>query len=115
MAEAQHQIQSPIMGTIFQIKVSVGDAVQASTEVLIVESMKMEHPVEAGCDGVIAAIGVNEGDTVSPGQPLITVTPGIPPNSFDSSHRDNQEPLEREDFSRYQHRRYLTTDAARPR
>lgn len=114
MAEAQHQIQSPIMGTIFQIKVFVGDVVQASTEVLIVESMKMEHPIEAGRDGVIEAIEVNEGDTVSPGQLLITVTPGTAQNTSDSSHNDNQEPLEREDFSRYQQRRYLTTDAARP-
>lgn len=114
MAEAQHQIQSPIMGTIFQIKVFVGDVVQASTEVLIVESMKMEHPIEAGRDGVIEAIEVNEGDTVSPGQLLITVTPGTAQSTSDSSHNDNQEPLEREDFSRYQQRRYLTTDAARP-
>ena len=114
MAEAPHQIQSPIMGTIFHIKVSVGDSVQASTEVLIVESMKMEHPVEAGRDGVIAAIEVSEGDTVSPGQLLITVTPGILHDTSDSSTSNNQEPLEREDFSRYQERRYLTTDAARP-
>lgn len=114
MAEAQHQIQSPIMGTIFHIKVSVGDPVQASTEVLIVESMKMEHPVEAGCDGIIAAIGVSEGDTVSPGQLLITVSPGNPHDSPQSSTSDNQEPVEREEFSRYQERRYLTTDAARP-
>lgn len=102
------------MGTIFQIKVSVGDSVRATTEILIVESMKMEHPVEAGCDGIITSIAVSEGDTVSPGQLLVTISPSASGTEDISAESDFHEQGEREDFSRYQTRRFLTTDAARP-
>jgi acetyl-CoA carboxylase carboxyltransferase component len=114
MADARHDIPSPLLGTIFKITVSVGDAVRAADEVAILESMKMEHPVEAGVDGVIAAIHVSEGDTIAAGQLLISITPGAV-----TEHRENTEPTsttthERADLARYRERRRLTTDAARP-
>lgn len=102
------------MGTIFQIKVSVGDSVRATSEVLIVESMKMEHPVEAGCDGIIETITVNEGETVSPGQVLITISPRALADESQSIKDSSESSVEREDYARYQQRRFLTTDAARP-
>ena len=114
MADAQHQLVSPIMGTVFQIKVAVGDFVQHNTEVVIVESMKMEHPVEAGCDGTIASITVSEGDTVSAGQVLIVITPGTATAQRSVTSNETSTSNQREEFARYQDRRFLTTDAARP-
>jgi acetyl-CoA carboxylase carboxyltransferase component len=114
MAVTQHHLVSPIMGTVFHIKVKVGDTVRANTEVVIIESMKMEHPVEAGCDGIIADIKVSEGDTVSAGQILIIATPGTnPARTIDSDDSDTTT-SERQDLNRYNERRFLTTDDARP-
>lgn len=41
-------IVSPLVGTVVAVKVRVGDTVDADTELVIIESMKMEHPVRAG-------------------------------------------------------------------
>lgn len=114
MASALHQLSSPILGTVFKIKVAIGDFVRHNSEVVIVESMKMEHPVEAGCDGVVTSIDVNEGDTISAGQLLLSISPGAAP--ADNTHTDlsSHSSGEREDLARYNQRRHLTTDAARP-
>ncbi len=114
MAQVQHNINSPILGTVFRVKVSVGDEVAATDEVVIIESMKMEHPVQSGVEGVVSAIHVAEGDTVSAGQMLVSVTPGTTRRT-DTDH-DTVSPAStvRGDLERYRERRHLTTDAARP-
>ena len=108
-----HEVSSPILGTVFRMAVSVGDEVTAAREIVIIESMKMEHPVQAGVDGTVAAVHVAEGDTVSSGQVLVSVAPGV-------ARADTAAPVvatattERADIARYRERRHLTTDAARP-
>ena len=108
-----HNVTSPLIGTIFRITVGPGDQVRAGQEIIIVESMKMEHPVEAGVDGTVESVNVKEGETVSEGQVLVTVAPGVvqteaaPTGPAGSSG-------ERADLARYRERRFLTTDEARP-
>lgn len=114
MAADQHQLVSPILGTVFTIKVKVGDAVRRDSEVVIVESMKMEHPVEAGCEGIVASIHIAEGDTIAAGQVLLRITPGVISTRSADSVENSSTPTEREDFSRYNTRRHLTSDDARP-
>lgn len=114
MAAEQHQLVSPILGTVFNIKVKVGDVVLQNSEVVIVESMKMEHPVEAGCEGVVASIDVAEGDTISAGQILLRITPGAIGAITDNSDHGLTDISEREDIVRYNTRRHLTSDDARP-
>jgi acetyl-CoA carboxylase carboxyltransferase component len=73
----------------------------------------MEHPVEAGVDGVVASIAVAEGDTIAAGQVLVSITPGViavHAKEATSSHSIQ----ERDDLARYRERRRLTTDEARP-
>jgi acetyl-CoA carboxylase carboxyltransferase component len=114
MAPHTHDIASPILGTVFRVAVSVGDTVREHQEILIIESMKMEHPVEAGVDGVISAVHVKEGDTITAGQVLLTITPGhVSANNvdIDDTTPDNHQ---RADLARYNERRRLTTDEARP-
>lgn len=65
------EITSTMAGTVLQVKVSVGDRVGASHEVAILESMKMEIPVESQKIGVVKEIKVNEGDFVNEGDVLI--------------------------------------------
>lgn len=110
---SNHDIASPLLGTVFTIKVAVGDTVRAAQEILIIESMKMEHPVEAGVDGTVASIAVAEGDTIAAGQILISITPGTVNTDF-NSETTTEVSGERADLARYRERRHLTTDEARP-
>ena len=105
---------SPILGTVFRVNVSAGDTVSATTEVVILESMKMEHPVEAGCDGTISEILVAPNDTVSAGQPLVVIIPGVVQADTKIVDEHFSTDTERADLAEYRRRRYLTTDEARP-
>ena len=104
---------SPLIGTVFRITVAAGDQVRAGQEIIIVESMKMEHPVEAGVDGIIEAVLVAEGETIAAGQALVRITPGAVAATPEVP--ETQTPAgERADLARYRERRFLTTDEARP-
>ena len=61
----------PMPGTVFKIRVAVGDQVAAEQELIVLEAMKMESPIYAHAAGTVAAILVKEGDAVSEGQVLI--------------------------------------------
>ncbi len=109
-----HNVSSPILGTVFKISVKPGDTVRANREILILESMKMEHPVEAGVEGTIAAVLVTEGDTIAAGQVLVHITPGVIADATATETSDVAAAGERADLARYRERRHLTTDDARP-
>ncbi len=64
-------IEAHITGTIWKIEVAVGDTVEEGDTVLILESMKMEMPVEAEDEGTVKEILVAEGQAVSEGDTLI--------------------------------------------
>lgn len=114
MASTSHDLVSPILGTVFSIKVAVGQTVRANDEIIIIESMKMEHPVTAGVDGTISSIYVHEGQTISADDHLVSITPGVVATSTTTSHDDESSSTERADFTSYTNRRFLTTDDARP-
>jgi len=65
------QITSTMAGTILQINISVGDQVKTNQEIIILESMKMEIPVESQEAGRVKEIKVTEGDFVNEGDVLI--------------------------------------------
>jgi acetyl-CoA carboxylase biotin carboxyl carrier protein len=58
------EVTAHITGTVWKIDVEVGDEVEEDDEVIILESMKMEMPIEAPCDGTVKEILVEEGDSV---------------------------------------------------
>ena len=66
-------IKAHITGTVWKIEVKPGDKVEEGTVVVILESMKMEMPVEAEDDGEVAEINVTEGQAVTEGQVLVTL------------------------------------------
>ena len=66
------QIQSTMAGTVFNIVVQVGDEITAGQTVMILESMKMEIPVEAETAGKVAKIETQIGDFVNEGDVLVT-------------------------------------------
>jgi acetyl-CoA carboxylase biotin carboxyl carrier protein len=58
------EITAHIAGTIFKIEKQAGEAVSEGDEVIILESMKMEIPLESPINGVIKEILVAKGDPV---------------------------------------------------
>jgi acetyl-CoA carboxylase biotin carboxyl carrier protein len=66
-------IESPLSGRILSILVSEGDAVTPSMSLMLIESMKMEIPLEAETSGVVSKVLVAEGDEVREGQPVIAL------------------------------------------
>jgi acetyl-CoA carboxylase biotin carboxyl carrier protein len=60
-------IHSPMAGTVWKIVKVVGDTVDYGDTVAILESMKMEIPVEADSAGTIVKILVAEGEVVDDG------------------------------------------------
>ena len=67
------EVKSPLAGSVFKLKVKVGDTVAANQEVAIIEALKMENPVVAPCAGTVNSIAVKETDTVVDGQTLMTI------------------------------------------
>lgn len=65
------EIRAPITGSIWKVLVQEGDRVTDGDELAIIESMKLEIPVEAEDAGVVARIHVAKGDAVSEGQLLL--------------------------------------------
>ncbi|MCB9476352.1 MAG: biotin/lipoyl-binding carrier protein [Deltaproteobacteria bacterium] len=70
---AEQEAKSEVTGNVWKIVMNVGDEVEEGDEILILESMKMEIPVEAPCDGTITKILVKEGDQVEADQVMALV------------------------------------------
>ncbi|RMI40159.1 acetyl/propionyl/methylcrotonyl-CoA carboxylase subunit alpha [Streptomyces triticirhizae] len=68
-------LTAPMPGTVTVVKAAVGDAVAAGQSLLVVEAMKMEHPIVAPHAGTLTALEVAAGDTVAMDQVLAVVTP----------------------------------------
>jgi acetyl-CoA carboxylase biotin carboxyl carrier protein len=67
------EVQAHITGTVWKILVKVGDAVTQDQTLVILESMKMEMPLEAPEAGRVASIAVAEGASVDEGDVLLTL------------------------------------------
>jgi biotin carboxyl carrier protein len=61
------EVRAHITGVVFQVVAQPGARVGAGDPILILESMKMEIPVEAPRAGVVQAVPVAEGQTVQEG------------------------------------------------
>ena len=66
-------IEAHITGTVWKIEVQVGDEVSEGDTVAILESMKMEMPVEAEDPGTVREIRVREGQSVQEGDVLVVL------------------------------------------
>lgn len=64
------EIKAHITGVVFQVTAKAGDAVAAGDPVIVLESMKMEIPVEAPRAGTVKEIKVEEGQTVREGETI---------------------------------------------
>lgn len=69
----REEIKAHITGVVFQISARVGEAVQAGDPLIVLESMKMEIPVEAPRAGTVKEIRVAEGQTVQEGDTVAVI------------------------------------------
>jgi acetyl-CoA carboxylase biotin carboxyl carrier protein len=66
-------VQAHITGTVWKIEVKTGDSVDEGQTLIIIESMKMEMPVESPVTGKVEQIAVTEGQAVDEGAVLLTI------------------------------------------
>jgi biotin carboxyl carrier protein len=66
-------VEAPIAGSVWKIERAVGDVVKEEDVLMILESMKMEIPVEAPCPGRIRELRVQEGQAIEEGTVLAVI------------------------------------------
>ncbi len=67
------KVTAPMPGTILDIKVSVGDTVEAGQAIMVLEAMKMENDVNAPCAGKILSINTTKSSAVETGAVLAVI------------------------------------------
>jgi len=72
-ASGDGRIKAPIPGLITKVFVEPGQAVNEGDSILILEAMKMENVMSAPKAGVVGAINVSAGKTVSLGDVLVYI------------------------------------------
>ena len=65
-------ITSPMPGTILDVKVAPGQAVNAGDVLIILEAMKMENEIAAPAAGTVATVPAAKGSSVNAGDVLVT-------------------------------------------
>jgi acetyl/propionyl-CoA carboxylase alpha subunit len=68
-------LTAPMPGRVSSVEVAVGDAVRRGDAIVVLESMKLFHPVTAPADGVVRALPLAPGDAVVAGQRLAEIEP----------------------------------------
>ncbi len=64
-------VTANMAGTLINVLVQVGDTVSAGQDVVVMESMKMEVPLQAETDGKVVEIKANIGDFVNEGDVIL--------------------------------------------
>ena len=67
------RVVSNMAGVILEFLVKPGEKIYVDQDVVMLESMKMQIPVQSTVDGIVKTIKVNEGDFVDEGAVLLEV------------------------------------------
>ena len=105
---------APISGTVAELTRAPGEQVTEGTVLLVLEAMKMQHPVPATADGTVADVLVAVGDVVAAGRLVALLSPGAVETGPDSAGPEVDLDRPRPDLAELQQRRAFTADAARP-
>jgi acetyl-CoA carboxylase carboxyltransferase component len=107
-------VASPLQGTVVRVPTAEGASVQGGSALVVIESMKMEHSVDAPEPGVVQQVLVAEGDLVQPGDPLVVLAPGAAPAAAAPTEASTVEAGVRADLAEVRDRHAIGLDAARP-
>ncbi|MFZ3185212.1 MAG: acetyl/propionyl/methylcrotonyl-CoA carboxylase subunit alpha [Pseudomonas sp.] len=72
-AASSGTVKAPMDGAIVEVLVSEGERVSKGQLLVVLEAMKMEHPMKAGADGIVRRIGVQPGEQVKNRQLLVEI------------------------------------------
>jgi acetyl/propionyl-CoA carboxylase alpha subunit/acetyl-CoA carboxylase carboxyltransferase component len=108
-------LRAPLQGTVISLAVQVGDAIRAGQGALIMESMKMEHVIEAQVSGHVRQIAVAVGDAVFEGHALVFIEEADLGMSGAVEAAAVDLDLIRPDLAAVLERQKLTLDEARPK
>jgi acetyl-CoA carboxylase biotin carboxyl carrier protein len=70
---ANMKVEAIVSGKVWKIEKQAGEPVEAGEAIMILESMKMEIPIEAPASGRVESVSVAEGDSVTEGQVIAVV------------------------------------------
>ena len=73
--EGADVIEAPFGGSVWKLLVAPGDTVKAGDVIAVIEAMKMECPLESPASGTIAALYMQERQSVQPGTPMLALRP----------------------------------------
>lgn len=65
------QIRSNMAGLVLEFLVQLGETVTVDQDVVMLESMKMQIPIQATANGIVKTVKVNAGDFVDDGDVLL--------------------------------------------
>jgi acetyl-CoA carboxylase biotin carboxyl carrier protein len=67
------EVSAEMVANVWKVVVAQGDTIQEGDTICILESMKMEIPVEATAGGTVASINVTEGGVVQEGDVIAVI------------------------------------------
>jgi acetyl-CoA carboxylase carboxyltransferase component len=102
-------------GTVLRVEVAPGDTVRAGAVLLVLESMKMEHVVEAPDSVTVDSIRVAPGDAVHTGDVLLSLSPAADLGVVPRAEVDADSPGVRPELAELHQRAAATLDAGRIR
>jgi acetyl-CoA carboxylase carboxyltransferase component len=112
--EPTEAVEAPMQGTIVSIDVQPGDPVRPGQQLLVIESMKMEHVIVAEHGGRIAGIPVAVGQTVQIGDRLALIEASSVAAATDDEVAEVDLDHVRPDLQAVLDRHALGQDASRP-
>jgi acetyl-CoA carboxylase biotin carboxyl carrier protein len=67
------EVKAHITGTVWKIEAKAGQVVKEGDVLVILESMKMEMPIEAPIDGTVSKVLVSEAQSVAEGDVVVVI------------------------------------------
>ncbi|MCX7383069.1 MAG: carbamoyl-phosphate synthase large subunit [Alphaproteobacteria bacterium] len=108
-------LRAPMQGTIVSLAAATGDTVLVGQEVLVMEAMKMQHPIAATVSGILRVLTDEAGETVFEGHPLAFIEPRAELGGAAAVDVRPDPDYIRPDLAEVLARRARTLDAARPK
>jgi len=102
-----------LQGTVVAVDVQAGDEVRAGQQLVVIESMKLEHVIASDGPGLVTSRSVAVGDTVRPGDRLVCVEVGAAPGAPSPAEPVASSTMLRADLAEVDARHALGQDAAR--
>jgi acetyl-CoA carboxylase carboxyltransferase component/biotin carboxyl carrier protein len=107
-------VPAPLQGTVVAIEVAEGDLVRPGQQIAIIESMKMEHLVDAPHGGKVTKVTASRGATLMHGEPILFLEPA----EVDSDEAEEEAAVDldhvRPDLAEVIARHAITLDENRP-